>query len=286
MTTRNLNHDLQGIGGWRIEPDAPDAAAYAALADDRAWNGYSIADLAPPLRQHTRVALARPADAPPAAPAAAACLFLRHPTFCSTVPHGDPAGLAAILDAVAAAGDLPDRTYILARDEHRPTIERHYAAPHGWQAMLRLAVDAATFRPPVGPPDAPVARLGPADLPALLDLYAAYGESAFTADQLLHGVFYGVRDGDALLAAGGTHVVAPRYGIAAVGNVYTRPAARGRGYGSALTAAVVRDLLAGPCRDVILNVAAANTTARAIYRRLGFREACAYWEGAGVRQGP
>lgn len=78
------------------------------------------------------------------------------------------------------------------------------------------------------------------------------------------------------------HVLAARYGIGAVGNIYTRPAARGRGYSGA-AAAVVAELLAGPCREVILNVAAANTAAIRLYRRLGFREHCRYWEGRAVR---
>ncbi|HEX5506317.1 MAG TPA: GNAT family N-acetyltransferase [Thermomicrobiales bacterium] len=259
---------------WRVEPDAGDAAAYAALASDRLWAGYSIADLEPPFRAYTRVALARLGNE--AAPAAA-CLFLRHPAFNSTIPHGDPAGVAAIL---AATAHLPAATYLLARDEHRPVLERHYdAAPAGWQEMRRMAVDAGTFRPPERPTPA-VARLGPGDLAALRDLLAEYPDNAFNADQLASGVFYGARADGALVAAGGTHVLAARHGIAAVGNVYTRPAWRGRGYATAITAAVTAALLAGPCRDVILNVAAENGVARRLYARLGYREHCRYWEAA------
>lgn len=275
-----IAHPIDERYSWRLDPDADDAAAYAALAGDRAWNGYSIADLVPPFRAHTRVALAWPPDAPLGAPASAACLFLRHPSFSSTVPHGEPAGVAAILGALADRNALPEATYILTREEHRPLLERHYDTPGGWQEMWRMATDAATFLPPAGT-DAPLARLGPDDLPALLDLYAEYPENAFNADQLLNGVFYGVRDGAALLAAGGTHVTAARYGLAAVGNIYTRPAARGRGHARALTAAIVGDLLDGGCRDVILNVAVANAPAQRVHRRLGFREHCRYWEGSG-----
>lgn len=280
MTAKQIVCEQQA---WRLDLDATDAAAYAALAGDRAWNGYSIADLAPPFREHTRVAVAWPVDVPVEATASAACLFLRHPAFCSTVPHGDVAGVAAILAAVATAGDLPEATYILARDEHRPAIERYYHVPDGWQPMARMAVNAETFQPPA-PSNAPLVRLEPEDLPALLDLYGGYSDNAFNADQLLSGIFYGVRTGETLAAAGGTHVIAERYGIAAVGNIYTRPSARGRGYAGALTAAVVRDLLAGPCRDVILNVATANAPARRIYQRLGFRHHCDYWEGSGRKK--
>ncbi|MBI2761154.1 MAG: GNAT family N-acetyltransferase [Chloroflexi bacterium] len=127
-------------------------------------------------------------------------------------------------------------------------------------------------------------RLGANDLDALLDLYTHYPENAFTADGLKTGIFHGVRDGRRLVAAGGTHVVSFRYGVAAVGNIFTRPETRGRGYATAITAAVTADLLALPCRDIILNVDVMNTAASSIYTALGYREHCLYWEGHWVRR--
>lgn len=143
--------------------------------------------------------------------------------------------------------------------------------------MLRMAVDRTVFRDVDRLPT--VQRLGPGDVPALIHLYSSYGGSAFNPDQLEHGVFYGVRTGARLVAAAGTHVVTARYGIAAVGNVYTRPEARRRGYGTAATTAVVAELLAGPIRDVVLNVAADNDEAQRVYERLGFRVHREFWEG-------
>ena len=91
-------------------------------------------------------------------------------------------------------------------------------------------------------------------------------------------MFYGIRDGPRLLAAAGTHVVSARYAIAAVGNIFTRPAARGglagRGH------AVVADFGgAERYRDVILNVGRANVSAQRVYARLGFREHLRHFEG-------
>lgn len=264
---------------WQVERNAPDDLAYATLATDRHWNGYSIADLAPPLRQWTRVAVARRGDSAPTA----ACLFYQHPMFNSLIPHGDPAGIAAILAADAAAGELPTATYILARHVHLPYLAHHYAFADDQHEMLRMAVSRRTFVASPGT-TIPVVRLGDADLHALHDLYADYDGSAFTPDQLTHGVFYGVYEGDRLLAAGGTHVVAPQYGLAAVGNVYVAPEARGHSLGGAVAAAVTADLLAGPCHDVILNVVATNEPAVRIYRRLGFVEHCPYVEARAVRK--
>jgi ribosomal protein S18 acetylase RimI-like enzyme len=250
---------------WRVELDVDDRAAYAAFATDRLWCAYAIADLEPPVRAHSRVAVARSgADV-------AACLVLRHPAFNALVPHGAADGLAAILGRLA----LPPELHLFARDEHLDLLRRHLAYPAP-TPMLRMAVDATTFRAPAA---VGADRLGPDDLPALLDLYDGYAGSAFHPDQLAPGVFYGVRDGRRLLAAAGTHVVSGRRGIAAVGNIYTRPEARGRGLGGAVTGAVVGELLAGPCRDAVLNVAAANEPAIRVYTRLGFRTHCRHYEG-------
>ena len=92
-------------------------------------------------------------------------------------------------------------------------------------------------------------------------------------------MFYGVWDGSRLLAAAGTHVVSARYGIAAIGSIFTHPTARGRGLAGVVTGAVVAELLAGDCRDAILNVAQSNEPARRVYNRLGFREHCPHFEG-------
>lgn len=203
--------------------------------------------------------------------------MLRQARFNAIVPYGDPSGVAAILAAV----DLPAEANLLALAPHVAPFERVYCFPSGRRRMLRMAVDRATFRGTDHLP--PVRRLGPVDLPALIDLYSSYRGSVFSPDQLQHGAFYGVRRGACLVAAAGTHVVAARYGIAAIGNVYTRSEVRQRGYGTAATVAVVAELLAGPIRDVILNVAADNDEARRVYERLGFRVHCEFWE-AGVQR--
>jgi len=255
------------MDGWSVALDVDDADAYAAFATDRRWGGYAIADLDPPYRAHSRVAVARCGDE------VAACLVLRHPAFASVVPHGPPEGLDALLERAA----LPRRTYFLAREEHLPVLRRRFDLPAP-APMLRMAVDSETFRPAGTGAD----RLTPDDLPALLDLYAGYAGSAFQPDQLANGVFYGVRDGTSLLAAAGTHVVSARFGIAAVGNVFTRPVVRGRSLGVAVAGAVVAELLAGPCRDAILNVGAANEHAARVYTRLGFQVHCRHYEGKGT----
>ena len=77
-------------------------------------------------------------------------------------------------------------------------------------------------------------------------------------------------DGVATSMAGHASVVATPGGrVGRVGPVYTPPARRGRGYASAVTAAVV-ERLAPDVDAVILYTDAANPTSNAIYERLGF----------------
>src|SRR5207248_5087265 len=88
-------------GDWRIVQDADDQTAYDALAVDRLWNGYGIADLVPPFRPYTRVAVARRGASPPEA----ACLVLRHPAYNALIPHGDADRVSPLLRPI----ELPER---------------------------------------------------------------------------------------------------------------------------------------------------------------------------------
>jgi GNAT superfamily N-acetyltransferase len=262
---------------WRIELDADDATAYAVLAADERWNGYSISDLEPPYRPYAQFAVATLEDTTEETTPPAACLLLRHPTFTALIPTGDPDGVAAIF----AAAMLPERTYVTAHAAHLSALERHFTFVEEPETMLRMAVTAATFRPPAGYEEL-VEQLGPADLAQARELYGGpEGRlvAQFHDDLLTLGPFYGVRVGGALVAAGGTHAVSTRYGIAAIGNILTLPAHRGHGYAAAVTAAVVAELLASGCLTVILNVAEQNQVAGRLYARLGFRTHCHYQEG-------
>ena len=123
-----------------------------------------------------------------------------------------------------------------------------------------------------------------ADLDRLNALYAG-GETpgAFAPFQIEQGVFYGVELDGRLVAAAGTHLVAPSQGVAAVGNVYTDRAYRGRGLAQLCTSAVVAHCFDLGIRDVVLNVDSRNAPAIAAYRRLGFREHRAFYEAHGER---
>jgi GNAT superfamily N-acetyltransferase len=63
----------------------------------------------------------------------------------------------------------------------------------------------------------------------------------------------------------------PIRGMSRVGPVYTPPAHRARGYGSAVTAAVSQRAREAGARDVILFTDLANPTSNSIYQKLGYR---------------
>ncbi|HEV2778671.1 MAG TPA: GNAT family N-acetyltransferase [Actinophytocola sp.] len=67
------------------------------------------------------------------------------------------------------------------------------------------------------------------------------------------------------------HASAPVDGMSRVGPVYTPPELRGRGYGSAATAAVSRWALDAGAEYVILFTDLANPVSNSIYQRLGYR---------------
>jgi predicted GNAT family acetyltransferase len=124
-----------------------------------------------------------------------------------------------------------------------------------------MAVTVATFTPPFVEPGYQPQRLGPADAPDLLDLYAAFPESVFRAETVTTGCYYGIRVDGRLVAAGGTHVVTPEYGVAVIGSIFTHPDARGRGYATQVTGAITADRLRQGCRGVTLNVFTRNAPA-------------------------
>ena len=255
--------------GWQVTLHASDAEAAALLSQDRVWNCFALADLLPPFREYSQVAIARQTDSADCA----ACFVLRHPALTVVSPFGAPEGVAAIL----ARLDLPALALLQTQEVHLPLVQGYYRCQPGERVLLRMAVSADTFLSPAVVPHVQPERLTPVDLVALQNLYAHFSETHFRADLLEHGVFYGIRSGDKIVAAGGTHVVAFDYGLAVLGNIFTHPDARRQGYARAVTAALVTDLLAQGCRDVVLNVVSDNSPAIALYISLGFQTHSRYW---------
>jgi ribosomal protein S18 acetylase RimI-like enzyme len=251
-----------------MPPVREPAEIRALLETDRPWAVYALGDLAPAL--FARCAWWRGTGPAPA-------LALLYQGF---TPHvifllGAAEQYPALLEEIGTRPAL----YLHVRPEALPALRERYDIP-AERRMWRMVIDPRRFRP--SPTDEAV-RLGPGNVAALQELYHdgdATGEAPdfFAPDMLTEGVYFGIREGTALTAAAGTHLVAPAEGVGAVGNVYTRRDCRGQGLGACATAAVTAELLRQGLRTVALNVAQQNAALR-VYERLGFARYCEFVEG-------
>jgi ribosomal protein S18 acetylase RimI-like enzyme len=92
--------------------------------------------------------------------------------------------------------------------------------------------------------------------------------------------YVGVREAGELVSIAGVHVYSPRFGAAALGNVATDPAARGRGHGTVACSHLCQLLAADGISTISLNVRADNKAAIGVYERLGFSPVAEYLEAS------
>jgi ribosomal protein S18 acetylase RimI-like enzyme len=248
--------------------DKPRILAY--LERDRLYAGYAIGDLEPGMyEQCTWI------GAETAGQLQALALIFRGLSLPVLLLVGAPDGLRAVLEDIPR----PERAYLSCRTGHLAMARDFYA----WDEpspMWRMALRPERFRPAA----AVCTRLTPVFASQLRQLYVLGGGGAFDPAQIRRGVFFGIFVNGWLVAAAGTHLISPTYGVAAVGNVFTHPDRRGQGYGTAVTSAVVAELLRRGIRDIILNVSQDNAAAIHVYERLGFERYCPFLEGSAFAQ--
>lgn len=198
-------------------------------------------------------------------------------------------GRDTAIAAILRVADLPERAYMSAQEDHLPAFQVRYDfSGDRVRPMVRMAVSAGRFRPHRADLGNRVQlrRLDGADVPEVQGLLAyggSYAPDAFRSSQVDQGIFYGLWQDEELVAVAGTHLVASTMGVAAVGNIYTDPGWRGRGYGSAVTSAVTADLVEQGFL-VVLNVDRDNQVATRLYRKLGYQVHCFYVEGIGLKR--
>ncbi len=195
----------------------------------------------------------------------------------STLLMGDTRLVAHLL----ALHPGPAQTLLTCEPDH---VDAALGVYHLWrpQLMVRMRLDRDAFTPPTGLP--PVRRLVGADARDVNALYALEGDGIwYSPRQIGEAIYFGTHHRGRLVAAAGTHIQSVAQGTAVVGNVFTHPDFRGRGFGTAVTAAVTSHLL----RDhplTVLSVDPANRTARKIYEGLGYREAGRLIEAMATRR--
>jgi ribosomal protein S18 acetylase RimI-like enzyme len=254
---------------WRAYETSDKERILSFLETDRFYAAYAIGDLEPELFADCTWAAAEQEGEllslvlhyqglnPPA-------LFLM----------GHPEGLAAILERQLS----PEWVYLTCRQDHLDITDTFYA----WKE--RTPMWRMVLRPERFPGlEHSCTRLTQANLGRLARLYELGGGDAFGPAQVQNGAFYGVFERDQLVAAAGTHLVSPTYRLAAIGNVFTHPDYRGRGYGTLTTGAVITELQNRGIDTLVLNVAQSNAEAISLYKRLGFEPYCPFIEGQATR---
>ena len=262
---------------WQVTPLTNKEQILAFLQRDRIYAAYAIGDLEPSLFAHCQWF-----GAEDDGKMQALALFFTGLQPPALFTMGDTDGLAAILASALRLGSgqalQPERAYFTCRAEHLPVVEASYALDEV-EEMFRMAINPANSRPVPGP----TIKLDLSHLDALRQLYRLGGGDAFAPYQLQDGIYYGIEISGRLVSVAGTHLVSPTFGVAGVGNIFTHPAHRRQGYGTACTSQVVQELLARDL-DVVLNVNRENTEAIRIYEKLGFRRHCPYIEVIGKRK--
>lgn len=253
------------IKAWKTSELTNKARILTYLETDRLYAAYAIGDLEPHL-----FAQSTWGGAEEAGRLQALALYFRGLKLPALFLMGDPNGLRAILENTLC----PEQAYLTCRTEHLAMTHDFYA----WDEtipMWRMVLEPVSFQPTKDD----CVRLTPAHSNQLTELYALGGGIGFSATQVQYGVFFGIFVERKLVAVAGTHLISATYGIAAVGNVFTHPKYRKRGYGTATTNAVVTELLQSSIHDIILNVSQDNAGVIRIYERLGFKCYCPFLEG-------
>jgi GNAT superfamily N-acetyltransferase len=238
---------------------------HTILETDRIWSAYALADLDAKfndycqwmINQKSLILIYRGLDPP--------VLFA----------VGQPAQLEPLFSQVP-----PGRyTYTLLGDA-RETLEPRLAVEVE-HVMWRMVLNLGGFP---GIQSQGVVKLEMTNLDAIQDLVSNQPDQpdSFLPAQLEMGPFYGKFEDKCLASMAGVHIQSHWSGVAAIGNVFTRPNRRGRGFATEVTAAVIEDILSEGIKTIVLNVGISNHPALASYRKLGFTTYCRYYEGTGT----
>lgn len=240
------------------------AQILAYLETDRLYAAYAVGDLEPELFVHCEWFGAERDGR-----LQALALHYSGLGFPIVFLMGDAGGLRAIFEDALCI----EEAYFTCRQEHLGIMQDFY----NWEPipMWRMVLRPDSFRPVAGSS----VSLALDHAEQLKALYAHGKGNAFSPSQVPGGAFHGVVEDSKLVAAAGTHLISPTYGVAAVGNIFTHPNYRRHGYATVATSAVVTELLSRGIRDVVLNVNQKNETAIRIYERLGFERCCPFFEG-------
>jgi ribosomal protein S18 acetylase RimI-like enzyme len=144
--------------------------------------------------------------------------------FCGLSDADDPAAWA-------------DLAHITGPGEQVVTVGVDGAPPAGWEVPFSIDGVQLEGTAVFGEPDEEAIRLGPADVPEMVDLVRRTEPGPFQQRTIELGTYLGIRRGGALVAMAGERLHPP--GWTEISAVCTDPAFRGQGLASRLVRAVV-----------------------------------------------
>jgi ribosomal protein S18 acetylase RimI-like enzyme len=139
--------------------------------------------------------------------------------------------------------------------------------PDGWEITFHIEGVQFVDDGLAAAPDPEAVRLGPADVPEMLDLVARTRPGPFLPRTIEMGTYLGIRRGGALVARAGERLHPP--GWSEISAVCTDPAFRGHGLATRLILAVAHGIRERG-ETPFLHTGAANADAIRLYESLGF----------------
>ncbi|MFF4755030.1 GNAT family N-acetyltransferase [Streptomyces sp. NPDC002514] len=140
--------------------------------------------------------------------------------------------------------------------------------PPGWEVVFRIEGVQFVDDGLAAAPDPEAVRLGPADVPEMLDLVGRTRPGPFLPRTVELGTYLGIRRDGALVAMAGERLHPP--GWTEISAVCTDPAVRGQGLATRLILAVAHGIRTRG-ETPFLHTSEDNTNAIRLYESLGFR---------------
>lgn len=165
---------------------------------------------------------------------------------------------------------LQELASLCAPGEHFYVLGWRGPPPSGWQVDVEAEVDQLVWEHPA--PEAmderDLVRLDAAHVARMIALTELTHPGPFAERTIAFGEYYGIFDGERLLAMAGERMHAGT--LREISAVCTHPDAQGRGLARRLMNRLLR-IQIGRGQTPFLHVMADNSHARALYERMGFR---------------
>jgi len=241
------------------------------LASDPVAAAYLLGDLVEPFFRQCRWLVASAGGARRLEGAVLVYTGLSVPAVLS---FGAPDAVEAVLAYFAR--ELPEMCYAKFPLEHADAFPKFFQLDY-MERLWVMGLAAENLQRPTQLREAlQLSKSTPIE--PIIALYTDYPGNYFEPSQLESGAYFGAYAEGQLVAIAGTHVLAPAEGVAVLGNIVTKSAARQHGYATACTARLVEALAAQGCSTIALQVAADNAAAISCYRKLGFRFQEVVWQ--------